>query len=220
MKPILLFDFDSTITNVEALDLLGEQLAANGRLTAHDVAQIKQVTDQGMAGEIGFGQSLDKRLNILKPQVTDLQNLIAALHQHVSESIDRNKTWFLSHSDRIWIVSSGFKEFIAPIVHRFGIEPDRILANEFVWDKRGIGHVAKASPLAHDQGKPKVVAAANFAQPVWIIGDGYTDYEIKLHGAADKFLAFTENVRRPGVADVADHVLLNLEELIELDRNA
>ena len=220
MKPILLFDFDSTITNVEALDLLGEQLAANGRLTAHDVAQIKHITDQGMAGEIGFGQSLEKRLDILKLQVADLQDLIATLHHRVSESIDRNKAWFLSHSDRIWIVSSGFKEFIAPVVHRLGIEPDRILANEFVWDSRGIGHVAKASPLAHDQGKPKVVVAANFTQPVWIIGDGYTDYEIKLHGAADKFLAFTENVRRPGVADVADHVLLNLEELIELDRNA
>lgn len=220
MKPILLFDFDSTFTNTEALDLLGEQLASSGRLTAHDVAQIKCITDQGMAGEIGFGQSLDKRLNILKLEVADLQNLIATLQHRVSESIERNKTWFLSHTDRIWIVSSGFKEFIAPVVHRFGIEPDRILANEFVWDKRGIGHVAKASPLAHDQGKPKIVAAANFTQPVWIIGDGYTDYEIKLHGAADKFLAFTENVRRPGVVDVADHVLLNLEELIELDRNA
>lgn len=220
MKPILLFDFDSTFTRTEALDLLGEQLAAKGRLTALDVAQIKRITDQGMAGEIGFGVSLQRRLDTLKVQVADLQGLIAELHNQISESIERNAPWFLANADRIWIVSSGFRDFIAPVVNRFGIEPDRILANDFNWDKMGIGHVAKASPLAHDGGKPKIVAAQNFANPVWIIGDGFTDYEIKAEGMADKFLAFTENIRRAGVADIADHVLLTLEELIQLDANA
>ena len=219
MKPILLFDFDSTFTRVEALDLLGEQLAATGRLTAHDVAQIKQITDQGMAGEIGFGVSLQRRLDILKLQVADLQNLITTLHTAVSESIERNAPWFLANADRIWIVSSGFREFIAPVVHRFGIEADRVLANDFDWDKMGIGHANLDNPLASDGGKPKIVAAQNFTQPVWIIGDGFTDYEIKSHGAADKFLAFTENIRRAGVVDVADHLLLNLEDLIEMDSN-
>lgn len=220
MKPILLFDFDSTFTQVEGLDVLGEQLAAQERLTHADVAEIKRITDLGMGGEIGFAESLQRRLAILKPQVADLQDLIAELHRNVTASFEKNAPWLLANSGRIWIVSSGFREFIAPTVHRFGIEPSRILANDFDFDNRGIGHVRRSNPLAHDQGKPAAVKAQNFAAPVWAIGDGYTDYEIKASGAAAKFLAFTENVHRPRVADVADHVLSSLDDLIQLDDNA
>jgi D-3-phosphoglycerate dehydrogenase len=47
-----------------------------------------------------------------------------------------------------------------------------------------------------------------------VIGDGYTDYEIKASGLANKFYAFTENVSRPSVTAQADHIAPSLDEIL------
>ncbi len=51
-----------------------------------------------------------------------------------------------------------------------------------------------------------------------MIGDGYTDYEIKHSGLANKFYAFTENVERENVMDKADHVAPSLDEFLYLNK--
>jgi D-3-phosphoglycerate dehydrogenase / 2-oxoglutarate reductase len=51
-----------------------------------------------------------------------------------------------------------------------------------------------------------------------VIGDGYTDYEIKASGLANKFYAFTENVHRPKVASQADHVAPSLDEILYINK--
>src|SRR5262249_29524612 len=49
---------------------------------------------------------------------------------------------------------------------------------------------------------------------VYVVGDGYTDFEIKKNGAATKFFAFTENVARDAVIGHADHVVPNFDEFL------
>ena len=56
--PYLVFDFDSTFTQVEGLDELADIALAGRPDAAERVAQIRALTDQGMAGEIGFQESL------------------------------------------------------------------------------------------------------------------------------------------------------------------
>ena len=46
------------------------------------------------------------------------------------------------------------------------------------------------------------------------MGDGFTDYEIKKAGFANKFYAFTENIRREKVLNEADHEAPTLEEFL------
>ncbi|HPW63926.1 MAG TPA: phosphoglycerate dehydrogenase, partial [Cyclobacteriaceae bacterium] len=53
---------------------------------------------------------------------------------------------------------------------------------------------------------------------VYVIGDGYTDYEIKHAGLANKFFAFTENVEREKVLSKADHVAPSLDEFLYLNK--
>src|SRR5690606_35492293 len=55
----------------------------------------------------------------------------------------------------------------------------------------------------------------------YVIGDGYTDYELKESGLASRFYAFTENVKRDRVLAVADQVVDSLDEFLyhnKLDR--
>jgi D-3-phosphoglycerate dehydrogenase len=47
-----------------------------------------------------------------------------------------------------------------------------------------------------------------------MIGDGYTDYEVKEAGKANKFYAFVENVRREKIVKKADKVVESFDEIL------
>jgi D-3-phosphoglycerate dehydrogenase len=51
-----------------------------------------------------------------------------------------------------------------------------------------------------------------------VIGDGYTDFEIKDAGLANKFYVFTENVGRENIIEKADHVAPSLDEFLYLNK--
>lgn len=208
-------DFDSTFTKVEALDVLGE-ISLIGRADRDDVLnQIKVITDRGMAGEISLAQSLELRLKLLNAHRDHLPALVEKLMTNVSDSFQRNRVFLVDHAEQIFIVSSGFKEFIVPIVTSLGIKEDHVFANTFTYDENGniIGCDCD-NPLATDGGKVKLIRDLNLDGDIYVIGDGYTDYEIREAGLANKFYAFTENVLRPSVVEKADHIAPSLDDFL------
>ncbi|MDP3473224.1 MAG: HAD-IB family phosphatase, partial [Algoriphagus sp.] len=195
-----IIDFDSTFTQVEALDILGEISLINDPEKAQKLQSIKDITDQGMEGSITFRESLELRLEILKASKTQITDLIAALKQKVSKSFERNKEWLRENAKDIYIISNGFKDFILPIVSEYGILNENVFANEFVYDESGnIVDFNRENPLSKNNGKAETIKNVNLEGDIYVIGDGYTDYEIKASGLANKFYAFTENVHRPKV---------------------
>ena len=210
-----IIDFDSTFTKVEALDVLGE-LSLVGRPDRDDVLnQIKTITDRGMSGEISFTESLILRLNLLKAHKSQLPALIETLMGKISDSFQRNKQFLSENADTIYVVSNGFKEFIVPIVTSLGVRAENVFANTFEYDETGaiVGFDAK-NPLSANGGKSQVIRQLNLDGEVYVIGDGYTDYEIRASGLANRFYAFTENVMRPRVVEKADHVAPSLDEFL------
>jgi D-3-phosphoglycerate dehydrogenase len=122
-------------------------------------------------------------------------------------------------ADNILIVSSGFKEFIVPIVTELGIKEENVYANTFVFDDEGnVVGVDESNVLSKDKGKVKLLQALQLEGDVYAIGDGYTDYELKAAGLANRFYAFTENVERERVMGVADHVVPSLDEFLFLNQ--
>lgn len=197
---LLVLDFDSTFTKVEALDLLAEELDLARGLGGALLAQIKDLTDQAMNGTLSFSEALIQRVALLKASKDDFAHLSERLKGLVSESILRNRHVFVENIGRIRILSGGFFEFIAPVVADFGLDPAYIMANRLIFDDNNIAiGVDLQNPLAHDQGKIKALSSLNHAGDVVMIGDGYTDFEAFKGGAAHRFYAFTENVARPGV---------------------
>ncbi len=214
-----IIDFDSTFTKVEAFDVLADISLADHPEREERKQQVIDITNQGMDGSISFRESLEKRLNLLAPNKNHLPALILKLKDSVSESFKRNKDFFLKYADNIYIISNGFKEFIEPIVTDFGIKPENILANEFRFDKEGkvIGFDTE-NPLSANGGKVEQLKKLNLQGDIYVIGDGYTDYEIKQAGFANKFFAFTENVERENVKSKADHITPSLDEFLYLNK--
>lgn len=216
-KRFFVFDFDSTLTQVEALDVLAEISLANKPAEERSkiVKQIQEITDLGIDGEISFTDSLRRRIDLLKAHKNDLEALITLLKGKISKSIERNKEFFIDHAYQIYVISAGFKEFIIPIVADYNIAPERVYANTFEFDAQGniIGFDTN-NYLSQHNGKIACLKAMNLPGEIHVIGDGYSDFVMREAGIAHKFFAYTENVAREKVLPVADYITPSLEEFL------
>ncbi|MDC1473818.1 phosphoglycerate dehydrogenase [Flavobacteriaceae bacterium] len=217
------FDFDSTLTSVEALDVLAEITLANKPEKDAVVSEIQAITNLGIDGDISFTESLERRLSLLHANKADLATLVQELQNKVSASIVRNKEFFEKYSEDIYVISCGFKEFIEPIVANYNIPAHKVYANTFTYDKKGnITGFDKENVLSSHNGKIECLKRMNLDGEVQVIGDGYSDYVMREAGIADKFFAYTENVSRDKATANADHVTPNLDEFLyvnDLPRN-
>lgn len=210
-----IIDFDSTFTQVEALDILGEISLAQHPEREQRLARIKEVTDQGMAGELSLRQSLEARIEILDAHRDHLNELVDRLGKKISKSFERNKSFFEQNAEHTYIVSNGFKDFIVPVVAQLGIKPSHVFANEFVFDGSGkIIDFDRENVLSSNGGKVKLVQGLALDGEVHMIGDGYTDYEVKEAGVAKQFWAYTENIERDKVKAKADHIAPSFDEIL------
>ena len=218
-KKYFILDFDSTFTKVEALDELANIALDGSPLREQIVRQIADLTNRGMDGSLSFRESLEQRLALLNANRAHLDKLIVLLKAKVSDSVKRNRIFFETYSDNILIISSGFKEFIVPVVSEYGIKPENVYANEFLFDDKGnICGFRDDIPLAHNNGKVTQLANLNLQGEVYVIGDGYTDYQMRKAGLANSFYAFTENVVRESVTGIADHITPSLDEFLYVNK--
>jgi D-3-phosphoglycerate dehydrogenase / 2-oxoglutarate reductase len=214
-KKYFVIDFDSTFLQVEALEELAEIAMADRPDREAVVEEVAEITNLGVNGEISFAESLTRRLNLLQAHRDHLPRLIDRLKKKISTSIVRNRAFFRQFKGQVYIVSNGFKDFIDPVVADYDIDGDHVLANTFVFDAEGnITGAEPSNPLAHSKGKSKVLAKLGLEGEINVIGDAYTDYEIKESGQAHKFFAFTENVLRENILDKADHVTPSFDEFL------
>jgi D-3-phosphoglycerate dehydrogenase len=213
-----IIDFDSTFTKVEGLDELADIALAGNSNRERIVQQIRDLTDKGMNGEMAFAEGLEARIKLLQANRSHIALLIDHLRTKVSDSFTRNRRFLTEYADHILVVSSGFREFIEPIVTEMGIKPDNVYANTFLFDADdNIVGYDKTNLLAQDKGKVKLLRSLNLPGDVCAIGDGYTDYELRSSGLANRFYAFTENIERQKVTAVADHIVPSLDEFLFLN---
>ncbi len=208
-------DFDSTFIQSESLEELAKLVLKgkkNGRAVMEEIGSI---TAAGMNGTMPFEESLRKRMDIIRPSRAQVARLAAILKKKVTPSVRRNRAFFKKNSDEIYIISGGFTEFVVPVVEQYGIRSDHVIANSLKFDKSGryAGYDTR-NPLAGGGGKAVAVAALRLRGPVVILGDGYTDYEIKAKNPSWQFVAFTENVRRQSVVERADAVAPSFDEVL------
>jgi D-3-phosphoglycerate dehydrogenase / 2-oxoglutarate reductase len=215
----IIIDFDSTFTKVEGLDELANISLKNHLQGKENIEKIKNITHKGMQGEISFAQSLEKRVELLEANKNHIEELVGYLRSQVSDSFKRNASFLQKYAPNILLISSGFRDFIAPIVTEMGILPNHIFANDFIYDAQNniIGY-DQQNPLAQDKGKVKLLKNLQLEGDVYVIGDGYTDYEIREAGLANKFFAFTENIERNAVIEKADYITPNLEEFLYVNK--
>ncbi|MDX1762638.1 MAG: phosphoglycerate dehydrogenase, partial [Christiangramia sp.] len=99
------------------------------------------------------------------------------------------------------------------------VKEENVYANSLVFDEAGdIIGFDQDNVLSSNNGKVELLKQLDLKGDVYVIGDGYNDYEIKAAGLANKFYAFTENVERDDILDKADHITPSLDEFLYLHK--
>jgi D-3-phosphoglycerate dehydrogenase len=214
-KNYYIIDFDSTFTQVEALDELVRISLNNYPDREAIYQQIEDLTNAAMEGQLSFRESLTKRVQLLHANHEHLQKLVTRLKKKVSASFSRNISFFKAHSNNVLIVSGGFKEFITPVVLPYHIKKENIYANTFKFDEHGsiIGY-DESNPLSEEGGKVKLLRQLQLEGNIFGIGDGYSDFQLRESGMIQKFYAFTENITRKNILEKADHVTPSFDEFL------
>ena len=217
-RPTFVFDFDSTLVAIESLDVLADLALAGHPDRERISAEIAALTDRAMTGDVPFGEALRQRLALLPLTREHVAALAAKATEAMTPSITRNIGFFRNQAGRIVIVSGGFREIIAPVAEALGVPADRILANDLVYDAGGrVTGVDPTNPLSGAGGKVEALNRLELDGPVVMIGDGWTDAEVRAGGAADRFYAFTEVVRRDKVVAAADGEAASLDEILHAE---
>ena len=206
----VVIDVDSTLCGVEGIDFLAERRGPEVR------DKIVALTDKAMKGEIALESVYDQRLTMIEPGVGDVLALADAYIRSVApgaaEAIDAMRRAGV----RLFLVSGGIREAIAPVARQLGFADDELFAVSlwFTTDGEYLGVNAPA-PLATQSGKPEVVSAlidsGRVERPLLAVGDGATD--AMLVGVADKFAAYVGFARRESVVARADMEIGSFAEL-------
>jgi len=214
-KAYYIIDFDSTFTQVEALDELARISLKNHPDKEAIFQKIEDYTNFAMEGKLSFSESLAQRVKLLEANEDHLKQLIKHLKKKVSTSFSRNAAFFKKHADDVLIVSGGFKEFITPVVSQYHIKKENIYANTFVTTGDGkIIDYDHANPLSEEGGKVKLLRHLKLEGQLFGIGDGYSDFQLRESGLINKFFAFTENIARESIVAKADHITPSFDEFL------
>ena len=96
------FDVDSTIIKEEGIDVLGEYCNVG------DI--IKNYTSQAMNGNILFEVALKERLEIIKPSLKQLNDLLKDQKLHLTDGIQEVIKKLKQKGKHIFLVSGGFRQ--------------------------------------------------------------------------------------------------------------
>lgn len=176
MDKYFIVDFDSTFVTLEGLDELAK---VSLKQTPEKISQIEQITRDGMVGKIGFRDSLEARLKLLSADIKDVEMAVKVLKKNITPSVARNKKFFKQNFKNIYIVSGGFEEMILPVVKDFGILESHVLANKFIFKEGEVVGFDKTRATSQAQGKAQAVRDLKLDGEVIVVGDGFTDLEIK-----------------------------------------
>ena len=189
---LIVMDVDSTLIQDEVIDLLA------GR--AGCAAEVAQVTESAMQGELDFAASLRQRVALLKGLDVDVLDQVRADLRLTPGARTLIRT-LKRLGYRCGIVSGGFTAVIQPLADELGI--DYVAANTLeVVDGRLTGRVL--DPVVDRDGKTEALRKFALAAGVPLsqtvaVGDGAND--LGMIGAAGLGVAFNA---KPVVRDAAD----------------
>jgi len=179
------------------------------RLSSSGAAEVRAITDAGMAGEIPFRESMERRLAIAHPTRQMVEGFGEEAIEMLVPGMKELVHWLGSNSEA-WIVSGGLEEALVPVGRELGIPRERIRGTVIDW-------AADGTLLGLARCGPKIEAVADvcgdWSRPRIGVGDGMSDYALLEAGAVDHFVAFTGIVRREAVVATGCQEAGSVDEL-------
>lgn len=210
----IIIDFDSTICSKESLDFLAQRSIEQDDMEKK-IDQIKNITIRGMNGELDFQESIRRRLDLLKLDKKVIDQVKEELKNHISKSFIDHRQFIKDHADKIFVISGGFRELILDSTRVLNIPDSHVFANHLVMnDQDEIIGFDERNILSRNGGKPEMIQELGLKGKIAVIGDGYTDYEIKERYPEVMFYLYIEHQRREALELKADGVISNFVQFI------
>ena len=168
MRRLICFDMDSTLIQTECIDELAERAGVG--------AQVKEITERAMRGEIDFKESFTQRVALLKGLDESVMKEIAE-NLPITEGVERLMFVLKRYGYKIAILSGGFTYFGEQLKQRFGI--DYVYCNELEIENgkltgRYLGEVVDGKRKAELLKLIAQVEKVDIAQTI-AVGDGAND---------------------------------------------
>ena len=168
-KALIVADMDSTMITVECIDELADYAGIK--------AQIAEVTEAAMRGELDFGEALDARVALLKGLGADAIDRCLAERVRLMPGARTLVQTMKARGATAILVSGGFTRFAEPVGAQIGF--DRVIANELLIEGDALtGAVTK--PIVDSSTKEVTLLGAMAelgldASATLAVGDGAND---------------------------------------------
>ncbi|MCR5872013.1 MULTISPECIES: phosphoserine phosphatase SerB [unclassified Sphingomonas] len=168
-KRLIVADMDSTMITVECIDELADYAGIK--------AQIAEVTEAAMRGELDFAEALDARVALLKGLGADAIDRCLAERVRLMPGARTLVQTMRARGATAILVSGGFTRFAQPVGAQIGF--DRVIANELLIEDDALtGAVTK--PIVDSSTKEVTLLGAMAelgldASATMAVGDGAND---------------------------------------------
>ncbi len=207
MKKIIAFDCDSTLSAIEGVDELG-------RLAGPEVfAQVEDLTNQAMNGEIAIEEIFGRRLDLIQPTQQQCTDIGALYLEHIEPTARETIAELQASGWEVIIISGGFKACIEPLAAELKIDQIEAVPLHFKEDGTYAGFDADY-PTTRNGGKPEIIARIKKEKKpdqLVMVGDGVSDLETQ--DEVDIFVAFNKYISREAVISASTHVASSLDEI-------
>ena len=202
----VVLDVDSTLSGVEGIDWLASQRGAEVQ------AWSGSLTARAMEGLIPIEAVYGERMGIVKPTLSEIQELSAIYIDRVAPGARETLAELREHGVELVLVSGGLREAILPLAKELGIREEQVHAVSVFFGSDGeYTGFDERSLMTRQNGKRATVKEMALKGPVLAVGDGMTDCEIR--PVVDGFAAFTGFMKRDPVVERADYVIENFDQL-------
>ncbi|TVU03422.1 hypothetical protein EJB05_51048, partial [Eragrostis curvula] len=204
------FDVDSTVCLDEGIDELADFCGAG--------QAVAEWTAKAMTGTVPFEEALAARLSLIKPSMSQVQECLEKRPPRISPGMPDLIKKLKANNIDVFLVSGGFRQMIKPVAFELGIPPENIIANQLLFGTSGeYAGFDPTEPTSRSGGKAKAVQQIrqdHGYNTIIMIGDGATDLEARQPGGADLFICYAGVQMREAVADKADWVVFDFQDLI------
>ncbi|KAG7308460.1 hypothetical protein JYU34_005667 [Plutella xylostella] len=202
------FDVDSTVIQDEGIDEMA-RFCGKGE-------EVKRLTAEAMGGSMTFQEALKKRLDIIRPTVSQIRQFVATHPVRLTPGVEQLVKSLHERGVTVYLVSGGFRCLIEPVAEILGIPLTNIYANRLKFFFNGeYAGFDDTEPTSRTGGKGLVIRRLkeqHSYQRVIMIGDGATDAEAS--PPAEGFIGFGGNVMREEVKKRASWYVTDFQDLI------
>ncbi|MFQ5729860.1 MAG: HAD-IB family phosphatase [Waddliaceae bacterium] len=211
--PTVIFDFDSTIISCESLEKILEKKLAH---QPEVLDRIKQITEEGIRGEIPFSESLDQRLKLAAPTRKDAIAFGEEAIKWLTPGVETLISDLKRERVDIWMISGGIQESLEAIGEKLGISGSQVQGVKLLWDAKGnFSGIDEADPFSRSKFAGVQKLARNWNSPTIGIGDSMSDYHLYEKGAVSHFILFTQHFR---CQEVLEKGALEAKDISQLRR--